>query len=304
MSPENIPGDATADTDWLRLDNAAKIFPSGSTKEAPAVFRLSVTFEQPIRIATLQQAFAALLSRCPYYQVYLRRGVFWYYLQRHNQIPSIELLQEPQLFEMPIHKKNTPLLQLRVRATTMALDFSHILTDVLGGMRFLTSLVWEYLRLRGIDVELWDGQLNPSDDPHPEKYEDAHKRHFESGQPKPPRLSDAYQLPGNTGCINTLKTKGYHFEHNFGYGERHLSETLLSLNIIAFLFHTVLELLDQQCTTLRKALARRDTFFQHFSALLHCSCFALNQETISIPNDNQWTKDKMRIATYNNNLLT
>jgi hypothetical protein len=65
-------------------------------------------------------------------------------------------------------------------------------------MRFLTSLVREYLRLCGIDVELWDGQLNPSDDPHPEEYEDAHKRHFKSGQPKPLRLSNAYQLPGDT----------------------------------------------------------------------------------------------------------
>jgi hypothetical protein len=74
--------------------------------------------------------------------------------------------------------------------------------------------------------------------------------------------------------INTLKTKGYHFEHNFGHGERHLSETLLSLNILAFLFHTALELLDQQCGFLRKTLPRRDTFFQHFSVLLHYSCFA------------------------------
>jgi len=74
--------------------------------------------------------------------------------------------------------------------------------------------------------------------------------------------------------INTLKTKGYHFEHNFGHGERYLSETLLSLNILAFLFHTVLELLDEQCGFLRKTLPRRDTFFQHFSALVHYSCFA------------------------------
>jgi hypothetical protein len=74
--------------------------------------------------------------------------------------------------------------------------------------------------------------------------------------------------------FNTLKTKGYHFEHNFGHGERNLSETLLSLNILAFLFHTVLELLDERCGFLRKTLPRRDTFFQHFSALIHYACFA------------------------------
>lgn len=74
--------------------------------------------------------------------------------------------------------------------------------------------------------------------------------------------------------FNTLKTKGYHFEHNFGHGKCFLSQTLLSLNILAFLFHTVLELADPRCALLRKILPRRDTFFQHIAALTQYLCFA------------------------------
>jgi hypothetical protein len=66
---------------------------------------------------------------------------------------------------------------------------------------------------------------------------------------------------------NTLKTKGYHFEHNFGHGQKYLSCTLLSLNVLAFLFHTVLELLDKRVALLRASLPRRDTFYQHLAAL-------------------------------------
>jgi hypothetical protein len=66
---------------------------------------------------------------------------------------------------------------------------------------------------------------------------------------------------------NTLKTKGYHFEHNFGHGQNYLSCTLLSLNVLAFLFHTVLELLDKRVALLRASLPRRDTFYQHLAAL-------------------------------------
>jgi hypothetical protein len=73
--------------------------------------------------------------------------------------------------------------------------------------------------------------------------------------------------------INTLKTKGYHFEHNFGHGKRYLSQTLLSLNILAFLFHTVLELRDKRCALLRATLPRRDTFFQHIATLTQYLCF-------------------------------
>jgi hypothetical protein len=73
--------------------------------------------------------------------------------------------------------------------------------------------------------------------------------------------------------FNNLKTKGYHFEHNFGHGKQYLSQTLLSLNVLAFLFHTVLELLDERCAWLRKTLPRRDTFFQHIATLTQYLCF-------------------------------
>lgn len=42
---------------------------------------------------------------------------------------------------------------------------------------------------------------------------------------------------------NVLKTKGYHFEHNFGLGSQDLANVLATLNLLAFLLHTVQELL-------------------------------------------------------------
>jgi hypothetical protein len=41
---------------------------------------------------------------------------------------------------------------------------------------------------------------------------------------------------------NTLKTKGYNVEHNFGHGKQRLSAVLATLNLLAFTFHTVAEL--------------------------------------------------------------
>ena len=62
---------------------------------------------------------------------------------------------------------------------------------------------------------------------------------------------------------NVLKTKGYHLEHNFGHGSQYLASLLLSLNLLAFLFHTVLDLV-----LLRAALRTRRKFFQHLETLL------------------------------------
>jgi len=72
---------------------------------------------------------------------------------------------------------------------------------------------------------------------------------------------------------NTLKTKGYHLEHNFGHGKNHLSETLASLNILAFLFHTLMELCDKRYQLIRKTLPRRDMFFDDIRALTRYFCF-------------------------------
>jgi len=61
--------------------------------------------------------------------------------------------------------------------------------------------------------------------------------------------------------INTLKTKGYNLEHNFGHGSKHLSETLATLNILAFLLHTILDLTDRRYQLLRNTRGRRTRFF-------------------------------------------
>jgi hypothetical protein len=72
---------------------------------------------------------------------------------------------------------------------------------------------------------------------------------------------------------NVLKTKGYHLAHNFGHGKQYLSATMLSLNLLAFLFHTVLEWSDAQYALLRQVLARRQTFFEDFRALTRYMVF-------------------------------
>jgi hypothetical protein len=65
---------------------------------------------------------------------------------------------------------------------------------------------------------------------------------------------------------NVLKTKGYHLAHNFGHGQQYLAAFLLSLNLLAFLFHTVLEWSDEPDALLRRVLARRQTFFEDIQA--------------------------------------
>lgn len=72
---------------------------------------------------------------------------------------------------------------------------------------------------------------------------------------------------------NTLKNHGYHLEHNFGHGEQHLSALLLSLNLLAFLLHTVLQLTDTRYSEIRQELGARRTFFNDLRALTRYLAF-------------------------------
>lgn len=73
--------------------------------------------------------------------------------------------------------------------------------------------------------------------------------------------------------INVLKTKGYHVEHNFGHGKQFLAQVFLVLNLLAFLLHTALELIDDLVKFLRQSLGKRTTFFADIRALCRYNTF-------------------------------
>jgi hypothetical protein len=72
---------------------------------------------------------------------------------------------------------------------------------------------------------------------------------------------------------NTLKTKGYHLEHNFGHGKKHLSSLLATMNMLALLSHTFLAYCDDAYRLIRATLPTRKTFFDDIRALLRYHCF-------------------------------
>ncbi len=54
-----------------------------------------------------------------------------------------------------------------------------------------------------------------------------------------------------------------------GHGQENLSEILLSLNLLAFLFHNVLDLVNSMYQKVRESLGTRKRFFNDIRALLN-----------------------------------
>ena len=75
--------------DWMRLDNAALIFPAVRRRSWTNAFRVSATLNEPVNPEILQRAVDALAPRFPSMYVSLHRGAFWYYLQKLPQGPRV-----------------------------------------------------------------------------------------------------------------------------------------------------------------------------------------------------------------------
>ena len=70
---------------WMRLDNAAKIYPAVQNEELTAVFRLSCILKDRIKVKPLLDAIHTIEDRFPYYKVKPKKGFFWYYLEFQNE---------------------------------------------------------------------------------------------------------------------------------------------------------------------------------------------------------------------------
>jgi len=67
---------------------------------------------------------------------------------------------------------------------------------------------------------------------------------------------------------------------NFGHGHAYLAQLLVALNLLAFLFHTVLDLCDATRQHVRTLLGTRQTFFHDLQALTRYWFFASWQDLL------------------------
>lgn len=159
---------------WMRLDNAAKIYPASMRRDWMAMFRLSATLAEPVDPEVLSAALARTLKRFPWFAVRLKRGMFWYYLE-HNDAPPI-LEEDVRNPCMPMRAKNSRGYAFRVRyyANRIAVEIFHVLTDGTGGLCFLKTLVAEYLTLRyGVTIPRGGDILDCDTPPDPGEMEDG-----------------------------------------------------------------------------------------------------------------------------------
>ncbi len=159
---------------WMRLDNAAKIYPAAKRRNWSNVYRQSVTLTEDVDTAVLQSALEVTAKRFPSMAARLRRGAFWYYLQQVPQAPKIRQENSYPLTRMDRPEMRQCAFRVLVYRQRIAVEFFHSLTDGSGALIFLKTLTAEYLEQKyGISVPAEHGVLDRREEPKEEELEDS-----------------------------------------------------------------------------------------------------------------------------------
>ena len=181
---------------WMRLDNAAKIYPAAKRRNWNNFFRLSATLTEPVDTEVLRRALDVTVRRFPSIAVRLRRGAFWYYLEEIPKAPAIQAEKSCPLAHAPFYEVRQCAFRVLVYHERIAVEFFHALTDGAGALVFLKSLLAEYLSQKyGLAIPAEKGVLGRLEEPSAEEVEDSFARY--AGDVKLSRReATAYHLSG------------------------------------------------------------------------------------------------------------
>ena len=131
------------------MDNVARLFLATHTKRDPRCLRVSCSLNEMIDRDTLQKALDTTISLRPEFQVRIRRGFFWHYMEQTDARPVVT---EEDDRPCPILYGSNYRGILHYKVTyyrdRINVDLFHAISDGTGALAFLKLLVLNYLKLR------------------------------------------------------------------------------------------------------------------------------------------------------------
>ena len=159
---------------WFPLDYAARVHSLTMSKNWMSVFRLSFTLKDEVIPELLQMAMTFTIKRFPLFATTVKRGVFWHYVDSSQQHYEVKPERNIPCSPMKVSRSNCPSMRIIYYKNRISLECFHILTDGLGAMVFLKTIVAEYLNLLGMSIPNEHGILDIGSLPDESELEDGY----------------------------------------------------------------------------------------------------------------------------------
>ncbi len=133
---------------WYKLDNVAKVFLATRNKRDTRTLRVSCTLTEEINPVRLQEALDRTVKLRPQFQIRIRRGFFWHYMESTS---ARALVHEENERPCPLlygpDYKGILHYQVTYYGKRINLELFHAISDGTGALDFLHILVLNYLKL-------------------------------------------------------------------------------------------------------------------------------------------------------------
>ncbi len=166
---------------WYKLDNAAKVFPGQDSSSWSNVYRLTAVMSEKIESDLLQKAVEKTLIRFPTFDVRMRNGIFWHYLEKNpNGAPPVLPDTANPCTRFKRKENSGYLFRVCYYENRLSVEFYHALTDGFGASRFFMTLIAVYLRLKGKDIPCGDSVYDVNEKPAKSEREDSYSKYHTS----------------------------------------------------------------------------------------------------------------------------
>ena len=203
-------------SNWRKLDNAALAFPLVTGKNDTRVFRFYCELKENVKPELLQAALEKTMEKYPLFQMVLRKGLLWFYLEHRDIRPIVKEEKKPPCSRLYIPDKKSLLFQVTYDKDRINFEVFHALTDGTGAMHFLQELVQNYLILAHPQDDIPRIE-NAEEVTHGDKEEDSFSQYYSSDMPKNKEKKET-----------AVKLKGEKLVHS----DMHITEVVLSVKDI------------------------------------------------------------------------
>jgi len=176
---------------WYKLDNIGKFYASIKNTKIPKVFRYSAILKEEIDESILQESLNKTAEVYTNFNVNLKKGLFWYYLDETNKINKVTKENLPICFKL-YNNSDDFLYRVSYYKRKINFEVSHILSDGRGSVEFFKLLLSNYIKIK-YNLKI---KLNKNNNSIIEKTEDSFTKYYQKLKIKKDKNNKTYIYKG------------------------------------------------------------------------------------------------------------
>ena len=175
---------------WYKLDNVGTFYAFTSNAKIPKVFRYSALLKDYVDENILQEALDNTIRIFPNFNVNLKKGFYWYYLDEANKKNMVTKENLPICFKI-YNNSDDFLYRVSYFNKKINLEVSHILSDGRGSVEFFKYLITNYISIK------YNIKINyKTDNSELEKAEDSFTKYYKKTKTSKSTKKSTYLYKG------------------------------------------------------------------------------------------------------------